>query len=180
MKKTLIGVFLVWFTFAASAQEEKKDESADKPCTCCTEEYKAFDFWVGDWNTYGPKGNLLGTNYITYMQDNCVIQENWKSAGFGFTGTSYNFYDAGAGEWVQVWVDNNGGNLLLRGGIKEGSMVLESEATPRPQGGSSYNRITWTPNDDGTVRQLWETSTDYGASWSVLFDGLYKKKTSEK
>lgn len=173
MKK--IGLIILAAAFALSAGAQSGNN-----CQCCTEIGLQFNFLVGDWEVLDTAGRVISTSSVDAMHDNCVIQENWKSAGFGFTGTSYNFYDAGAGEWVQVWVDNNGGNLLLRGGIKEGSMVLESEATPRPQGGSSYNRITWTPNDDGTVRQLWETSTDYGASWSVLFDGLYKKKTSEK
>ena len=27
---------------------------------------------------------------------------------------------------------------------------------------------------DGSVRQLWEASQDGGATWSVLFDGLYQ------
>jgi hypothetical protein len=35
-------------------------------------------------------------------------------------------------------------------------------------------RITWTPNADGSVRQLWETADSKGA-WSVVFDGTYTK-----
>jgi len=38
-----------------------------------------------------------------------------------------------------------------------------------------YDRITWTPRADGTVRQLWETSAD-GKTWSAIFDGLYSRK----
>jgi hypothetical protein len=36
------------------------------------------------------------------------------------------------------------------------------------------NRITWTPHPDGSVRQLWEQSTDEGKTWQVAFDGLYR------
>ena len=39
------------------------------------------------------------------------------------------------------------------------------------------DRITWTPEDDGTVRQVWEVSTDAGESWSVIFDGRYQRKS---
>ena len=39
------------------------------------------------------------------------------------------------------------------------------------------NRITWTPNSDGTVRQLWEVSKDQGESWQTEFDGLYKRQS---
>ena len=31
-------------------------------------------------------------------------------------------------------------------------------------------------NPDGTVRQLWETSSDKGTSWATAFDGLYRKR----
>ena len=34
-------------------------------------------------------------------------------------------------------------------------------------------RITWTPASDGSVRQLWELSSDAGKTWTVLFDGRY-------
>ena len=34
-------------------------------------------------------------------------------------------------------------------------------------------RITWTPAADGTVRQLWESTSDEGRTWTVLFDGRY-------
>ena len=37
-------------------------------------------------------------------------------------------------------------------------------------------RITWTPNADGTVRQHWEQSTDGGKTWTTAFDGLYRRK----
>jgi len=34
--------------------------------------------------------------------------------------------------------------------------------------GKLFHRVTWTPNEDGTVRQLWETITDI----TIAFDGL--------
>ena len=36
-------------------------------------------------------------------------------------------------------------------------------------------RITWTPDTTGNVRQLWESSTDGGRTWTVVFDGRYSK-----
>lgn len=38
-----------------------------------------------------------------------------------------------------------------------------------------YNRITWTPNDNGTISQHWQTSSDQGNNWHTAFDGLYEK-----
>ena len=37
-------------------------------------------------------------------------------------------------------------------------------------------RITWSKLDGGRVRQLWESSTDDGRTWSVAFDGTYVPK----
>ena len=57
-------------------------------------------------------------------------------------------------------------------------MVLEGK-TLDTAGKETRHRITWTPNADGSVRQLWE-STDAKGAWTVAFDGLYKRKTETK
>jgi hypothetical protein len=170
MKKLILSLAVVcWMLQTAPAQ------GSEKPCPCCTENYRQFDFWLGDWKTYDPKGDLAGTNHIVLLHDQCVLQENWVSEGGGYTGTSYNFYDDASDQWTQIWVDNQGGSLQLTGGMEGGSMVLKSDPSPQSEGGSMLNQISWTPNEDGTVRQHWELSRDYGATWTTLFDGLYKK-----
>ena len=110
------------------------------------------------------------------MQDSCIIQENWTSVNGKFSGTSYNFYDAHNEQWHQTWVDNQGGNLQLSGYLENGSMVLRSSEVMNQKGVPIYHRITWTPNDDGSVRQHWESSPNSSDQWSSLFDGLYKRK----
>jgi hypothetical protein len=163
----------------AVAQESGDGAEAKNSCPCCGGEYRQFDFWLGDWNTYNANGRLVGTNNIVLLQDSCIVQENWESNGFPYSGTSYNFYDADKAEWVQVWVDNQGGSLQLYGGLENGSMVLQSKAGPVSEDSIELNRITWTPNEDGTVRQHWETTKDNGETWTTLFDGLYRKKDAE-
>ncbi|MBC2845573.1 hypothetical protein [Winogradskyella flava] len=44
--------------------------------------------------------------------------------------------------------------------------------------GKLFHRVTWTPNKDGTVRQLWETITD-GTDITIAFDGLYRRKDQD-
>jgi hypothetical protein len=73
-------------------------------------------------------------------------------------------------------MDSSGSTLLLDGGLSDGSMVMEGTA-PSGSNGQPWDRhrITWTPSSDGAeVRQLWETSTD-GTSWTVAFDGRYRR-----
>lgn len=55
-------------------------------------------------------------------------------------------------------------------------MVLVGE-TPSGQepGKSVLQRIAWEKQDDGRVRQLWETSPDGGRTWAVAFDGWYTR-----
>lgn len=68
--------------------------------------------------------------------------------------------------------------LLLEGQFDGKSMVLEGK-TLDTAGKETRHRITWTPNADGSVRQLWE-STDAKGAWMVAFDGLYKRKMDTK
>ena len=152
-----------------------KAQNLSIPCPCCTPEHRQFDFWLGSWMVY-TSDTLAGTNNITLSQDSCLIIEHWKSARGKFTGTSYNFYDTGSGSWHQTWVDNQGGNLLLKGGFKDGKMVMTSEPAVDANGIPVINRITWTRIAGGHVRQVWEISKNNGNSWVNIFDGLYMKK----
>ena len=51
--------------------------------------------------------------------------------------------------------------------------LLWSGTTTGSGGEAVLNRITWTPFTADSVQQLWETSTDEGATWTVAFDGRY-------
>jgi hypothetical protein len=144
-------------------------------CGCCTEKHKEFNFWLGEWEVFnGDK--LAGYNSIKIDQDSCVLVERWRSVAGNFTGTSYNFYNKSIQRWQQLWIDNQGGQLQLMGGFTKGEMIMYTEEMVNQDNEKYINRITWTPHDDGTVRQHWETSTDHGASWNTAFDGLYKRK----
>lgn len=150
-------------------------KAQNQPCPCCTGEARQFDFWLGNWKVYTPDGKLAGENKIIILQDSCVIQENWTSNASGFTGTSYNFYNPGTKKWQQLWLDNQGGNLQLEGHFNDGKMILKTNQLLNREGKMQIDRITWTPNKDGTVRQHWEATTDNGKTWTTVFDGLYKK-----
>jgi hypothetical protein len=148
-----------------------------KPAPCAKPEHRQFDFWVGEWKVQGPKGNPVGESSITSILGQCVILENWHGAG-GSNGTSLNTFDASRGLWHQTWMDNQGGLLQLEGHASEGRMVLEGRH-PRHEGGSSRERITWEKKSEDRVRQLWESSTDDGKTWKVLFDGLYVRAAAK-
>ncbi len=151
---------------------------AARPKPCATPEYRQFDFWLGDWEVKGPAGQVAGTNLITRTLDGCVLYESWKGKG-GAVGNSFNIYDATDQKWHQTWVDNQGSLLMLTGGLKDGKMVLESGPVPTRRDASKtvLQRITWSKEEGGKVRQLWESSSDGGTTWTVAFDGMYSKKS---
>ena len=137
---------------------------------CSTENAHEFDFWVGDWEVTA-NGNLAGHNSIQPILDGCVLQEVWTGAG-GSAGSSFNFYNPRLQQWQQFWVWRNGTTLNLKGAYADGKMVLAGESLDR-EGQTIHNRISWYDNDDGTVRQHWEVSSDAGETWTTAFDGLY-------
>ena len=171
-----IALLLLLLPLSAAAQSELPERVPAGPCE--TPAHRQFDFWVGDWKvTAGER--LAGTNSIRRVHGGCALEENWQGAGAGgISGSSFNIFDPASGAWHQTWVDSAGTLLQLDGGMVDGSMVL-SGSRPAPSGGTALHRISWTPNEDGTVRQLWETSLDEGSSWSVLFDGLYVKADAQ-
>ena len=142
---------------------------AAPPPACQSAEYRQFDFWVGTWDVFMPNGQKAGENRIEPISAGCALLENWSGRG-GFTGKSLNIYDRDDKRWHQTWVDSSGGLLMIAGSLVDKRMVLSSEA------GSTWQRITWTPNEDGSVRQFWESSVDAGKTWTVAFDGKYVRR----
>ena len=155
--------------------QEMDSESPAPALPCNSAEYRQFDFWIGDWNV-SSGGEPAGANSIHPIHNGCALQENWQGAGAGgISGTSYNIYDQATGNWHQTWIDSSGTLLQLDGGLIDGVMVLSGQRLSRDGSSMAQHRISWTPNPDGSVRQLWEAIMDAEGSWEVLFDGLYNK-----
>jgi len=152
-----------------------KSATATPPPACAAAEHRQFDFWLREW-TVSAGGKHAGDSRIESILDGCVVLENWTGAK-GSVGKSFNTYNTATRRWEQYWVDGSGTPLHLSGGLVEGRMVLSGQRpTPNAQTGlAQHERITWTHNADGSVRQLWETSNDDGKTWTVNFDGLYRK-----
>jgi hypothetical protein len=161
----LLMIALLGCAFAVAGERHK---------ACADPKYGQFDFWIGEWEV-SVGGKVVGHNTIEPILDGCVLQENWRSASGG-AGTSLNFYDPNAGQWKQFWVYRNGTPLpLLTGAFADGKMILSGTGKDG-KGNTILNRITWTDNEDGTVRQHWQISGDGGETWKTSFDGLYRRK----
>jgi hypothetical protein len=135
------------------------------------ENYRAFDFWIGEWDVYkNGTETVVGHNKIESILGGKAIRETYYSSKSKYEGTSLNKFNPNSQKWEQFWVDNAGLTLHIKGGLVDGKMVLSSEEKTKE--GFIENRITWTPNEDGTVRQMWETRTDKQKEWQLSFDGI--------
>lgn len=152
---------------ASGAGPVRAQETAPR---CASEEFRQFDFWLGEWEVTDPDGNPVGRSRIERTLGGCVIQEHWDAGQV--RGTSLNIYDAPSGVWRQSWVDNRGVLLRIEGGLDGDAMRMRGERLGG-DGKTRVLRITWTPLDDG-VRQVQEVSEDGGTRWNVAFDGRYR------
>lgn len=159
--------------FAAIVQQA--DQNA-RPCEY-NPDCRAFDFWIGEWEVFMPNGQKAGENVIEKTTNGCLLLENWTSANGG-TGRSMNYYDAAAKKWQQLWVDGTGGVMSYEGVFSEGAMRFEGYQM-QANGEKSLFKMTFTPQENGDVRQYIEQSVDGGKTFQVWFDGMYKQKRDE-
>jgi hypothetical protein len=149
-------------------------QPAHEPMACASAKYQDFDFWVGDWRVT-QNGKAAGSNRIDRIVGGCALLENWRGVS-GSVGNSLSYYDAARRVWHQTWVDNQGTPLELEGDFGDGHMVLTGDARVAASGKTVIDRLTWTAQADGKVRQHWEVSSDEGGTWTTAFDGLYERK----
>lgn len=150
---------------------------APPPPACETEAHAAFAFWVGEWEVY-PNGSetKAADSRIESISAGCVIRETWMPLRGG-GGTSMSFINHRSGRWEQVWVGSDGRRVDFTGGMVEGNMVLTGYwDSVGPNGADLFTRMTYTRQDDGSVRQHGEASTDHGNSWQTSFDFIYRPK----
>lgn len=153
---------------------------AQKPCDT-DPVYNQFDFWIGEWDAYATNGNLAGHSKITKILDNCVILEEWTSAGaqqgLVFSGKSFNSYNSATRQWQQNWIDNTGGSTeYLTGHYENDVMYFVSRPFTGKKGITCIRRLTFFKLKDGKVRQFGEISTDDGKTWTAEYDLEYRPK----
>lgn len=162
--------------FADLAENERFKATVLALTPCTDEEYRHFDFWLGEWDvTAAGASQATASSKISSQQAGCAILEEYTAGGF--TGFSISFYDNVTKRWHQSWMSNSGAAVYLEGGLDEnGAMVMSDEGMTRHEVTGNIGRTTWTPNPDGSVRQHWQQSTDGGETWTTVFDGTYTRK----
>lgn len=166
---------LLAFLPAACAQEQEVEPSLPGPPGCEDyEQYRQFDFWLGQWNVYTREGRFAGQNTVSNRSGGCLLLEEWVSARGG-NGTSMNYVDPETGQWRQVWMGVNN-HIDYTGGLNaDGQMVLEGEITyfREDSARSAPFRGIWTPLDNGHVIQHFQQYDAEAVAWEDWFLATY-------
>lgn len=182
MRVSAVHVAAVGAVLAMSATSIGPGAHAQTPATvsapsapCSAPEYRQFDFWLGKWNAYDRLAKTPGTSVIESLYNGCGFRESWSEDGL--TGGSINAYLAADGKWHQIWVDNRGGIREFVGGPDaQGRMVMIARfPSQRMPGRQVWDRMTFSKEPDGRVRQYSDASTDEGATWTPLYDNIYTR-----
>ena len=177
----VLVVLMSALSFSATAQDDQSGASSTVPARPCEQrdEFKEFDFWLGQWDVHLENGTYAGENKIEKSQAGCALIENWLGAA-GNPGMSINYFDIAASEWVQVWNSAGGSQINIRGGLTDEGMLLEGQISYVSNNLTAPFRALWTLLDDGRVRQFFEQYDEDSESWAPWFEGFYTKTNVEQ
>jgi hypothetical protein len=163
----VLSLFLALLPAAVWAQPRPFDCQASAP-------HRQFDFWVGQWEVRDVEGVLQGHNLIEVVQKGCALREQWTSVQGG-TGESLNYYTPESGYWHQLWIDAGASTIDISGKLENGSMVLRGSIYYLQRQQSFPFRGSWTPLEDGRVRQFFQQQDEDG-EWQTWFEGFYSRQ----
>lgn len=165
---------------AAPAPEAAPAQPPAPPPPCASETHAGFDLWVGEWDVF-PTGteNQVANSRIEKLSGGCTIREQWMPFQ-GTGGISLSAVNHNSGRWEQTWVGSDGKRVDFEGGVVDGKMVLTGywDDVGGP-GRDALIRMTYSREDDASVRQFGEASTDHGVSWQPFFDFTYRPRKLE-
>ena len=150
-----------------------------KPCSDPV--YRQFDFWIGEWEAFGPKGKKAGDSKISTVLDSCVILEEWTSTavvnGLRYAGKSFNTYNAVTGQWQQTWVDNAAASTeYLVGKFEADRIIFQTNPFKFSKDTIATRKLTFFNLGKDKVRQLGELSKNNGQDWITEYDLEYRRK----
>jgi hypothetical protein len=169
-----IHLFCAAIVLASAAGAEAVEPATPVAVPCTAPEYRQFDFWIGDWDTFesgAKEPQSVARNHVDAILGGCALREVYAQND-GLLGESYTAWDPVRRQWHQTWVTNRG-ELLLLDGRREGRRIVLAGADHTPKGERQV-RAWWQPDGDA-VREHAEVSTDHGKTWSPLFDIVFRR-----
>ena len=158
---------------AISSTSTAAQQTARSAAPCAAAEYHQLDFWVGKWDVYPTGKDKLVAHSLIESVYGCGIRENWMPLN-NHPGGSLSVYVPADKHWEQFWIDSQGSRAFFTGGWDGKAMVITGKWD------GPIVRMTYSKNEDGSVRQLGEQSTDDGKTWGPSFDFTYRPAKSSK
>ena len=152
-------------------------EKAQRTLTPCATDtvYQRLAFWVGEWDVKSAAQQRAGTSSVKSVSGGCAIYENWTDP-LGTEGKSLTTWNPATKQYQQFWVAQRANvTEYRRGEWKNGALVLIAEG-PQRNNAKTLIRMTLSPNGSGIVRQMFENSSDDGATWSMTGDLYYHRR----
>ncbi|RMD94282.1 MAG: DUF1579 domain-containing protein [Calditrichaeota bacterium] len=180
MRKKIALIALALILFGEIGRGWSQNTSQPRPCD--SPEGNQFDFWLGEWQLTWPAEQFggkpgtkaHGTNTVTKILDDCIIQEAFRFPAGNFNGHSISAYDARAKIWRQTWVDNRGGYLMFTGMFKDGKMELRT--APFERNGKTYiSRMVFRNIKPNSLDWDWQRSLDGGKTWQDVWNIHYER-----
>ena len=149
-----------------------------EPCSANIDS-RQLDYWLGNWNITVP-GRTADNNSKSkvYLSLNkCVLIESWED-GRGHAGENVFAYNTENKRWYGLFADNRGHVHVFVDGKVTGGSAEFLGPSPGPNGEAVLHRIKVVRLTPDKVEQLWEKSTDNGATWTEVFRGEYLRSKS--
>ena len=169
MKEKRVLVLIVVFFMSAVAGAQTKSAPCSDPA------FRAFDFWIGEWDVASVDGTPVGTSSVEKAMNGCVVLERYKGPQGGYEGMSMNTFDPATKQWTQRYADNGGLVAQLSGELRDKKLEYRREFK-RPDGTPVMGRMTFFDLGNEGVRQFVERSIDGGKTWTTSFDYRYKRR----
>ncbi|CAB1368606.1 hypothetical protein [Denitratisoma oestradiolicum] len=151
----------------AAATTGAAADTTNKPCQSAA--HRQFDFWIGHWQVSTADNTVVGNNRISAIAGGCALLEEWSGADGG-SGKSLIVYQPERGRWRQLWADSNSERSDRQGRPGLGGMVLTDAAGPGRRGRNVLRAVS-----ADELRQLEQSSSDGGRTWTTVFKGIYRR-----
>ena len=168
----ILGTCLAALGLAAPAAFAAPD--SQQPCSANSES-RQLDFWLGTWNITYPGAPVGSASTVKLVLDRCELVESWEDAQ-GHKGENRFAYNYENKSWRGMFADNRGHvHVFTDGKVSDGSAEFSGPSRD-PDGHTTLHRIRVTRTNPNNVEQIWEKSSDNGATWTTVFRGEYSRK----
>lgn len=135
---------------------------------------RQLDFWLGNW-AVGAAGSAPNAHSKVYLAlDQCMVVESWDG-GRGHRGENMLAYSVDDKSWHGLFVDNEGRVHVFWSGKASPGAAEFTGPSSGSDGTTVLNRVKIVRLSADKVEQIWEKSTDSGATWSTAFRGEYSR-----